>query len=95
MKKNEWRRLALLGMAAGVFAAGQTGVEAAFDEPSIDLEHALAKPKCKAHGGCGGLTASRDLRNENVDDEESLDGDEDEIYESPQGVEDEDDGYVV
>jgi hypothetical protein len=88
MKAKEWRRLALLGMAAGALAAGQSDLEAQLDENAIDLEHVLAKPSCKAHGGCGGLTASRDLRNENVDDEESLDGDEDEIDESPDGLDD-------
>ena len=93
MKRKELQRLALLGVAAGVMSMGQPTLEAVFDETIIDVEHCIAKPKCKAHGGCGGLTASRDLRNENVDDEESLDGDEDEIYESPQGVDDE--GYLV
>lgn len=93
MKRKELQRLALLGVAAGVLAAGQPGLEATFDESIVDVEQCIAKPKCKDHGGCGGLTASRDLRNEDVDDEESLDGDEDEIYESPDGVDD--DGYLV
>lgn len=93
MNKRELRHLAILGVAAGVLAAGQTNLEAVFDESVIDIEQCIAKPKCKAHGGCGGLTASRDLRNEYVDEEESLDGDEDEIYESPQG--DDDDGYLA
>lgn len=91
MNKKELCRLALLGMIAGSVAAGQTGLEAAYDASVIDMEHMIAKPKCKAHGGCGGLTASRNLRNEDVQDEESLDDDEDEADESAQ--DDSDDRY--
>lgn len=94
MKNKELQRLALLGIAAGVLATGQGGLEATCDGSVIDIEHCIAKPKCKAEGGCGGLTASRDLRNQDVDDEESLDGDEDEIDESPQGDDGDDDYFV-
>lgn len=61
MKKIEMKQLALLGIAAGVLTGTQATVEATENENSINLEHVIAKPKCKAHGGCGGLTASRDV----------------------------------
>jgi hypothetical protein len=97
MKKKELCRLALLGMIAGSVAAGQPGLEATFDENVIDMEHVIAKPKCKAHGGCGGLTASRSRNNEDVQNEESLDEDEDESDESHHDDSDDrhDDGHIV
>jgi hypothetical protein len=70
MKKIEMKKLALLGIAAGVLTGTQATIQAAENENSINLEHVIAKPKCKAHGGCGGLTASRDVP---PADEESLD----------------------
>lgn len=78
MKKNEMKRLALLGITAGVLMANQSGLEALENENSIDLEHMIAKPKCKAHGGCGGLTASRDLNSSLIQDDEELNSQDDE-----------------
>lgn len=76
MKKNELKRLALLGMAAGALMANQP-VQAS--ENGIDIEHMIAKPKCKAHGGCGGLTASRDLNNAAIQNDEELDGEDEDV----------------
>lgn len=59
MKNNEMKKLALLAITAGLLATTQAEIEATESERSIvDLEYVLAKPSCKAHGGCGGLTAS-------------------------------------
>lgn len=62
MKKKDFKRLAFLGMATGALVA-QSGVEAAENNCScINLDHVVAKPSCKAHGGCAGLTADRACR---------------------------------
>lgn len=73
MKKNELKKLALLGLSAGVLLGTQSGVQADESNP-IDLQYVLAKPSCKAHGGCGGLTASRDINN--TDKEEAEEAEE-------------------
>lgn len=79
MNKYELKRLALLGMTAGIFMTNPSETEAMEEEGvMIDLNYVLAKPKCKAHGGCGGLTASRDVNDSSVADEEEDDDDEDE-----------------
>lgn len=82
MNKEEMKKLALLGLAAGAIMSTLSAPEAFADENVIDLQYVIAKPKCKAHGGCGGLTASRDMNasmedNDEEDDEEEDDGDED------------------
>lgn len=88
MKKKEFSRLALLGMTSGLMAFGQTGLDA-----SIDVQNLLAKPACKSKGGCGGLTASRDLPEDSLaDEEDSVDEqdshDADEADEEKEGDED-------
>lgn len=75
MKKNEIRKLALLGMAAGVLMANQPEIEAIENDKSINMDYVLAKPSCKAHGGCGGLTASREVNDLHQDHEEAEDED--------------------
>lgn len=81
MNKNELKKLALLGMTAGALMNPLLDTQVQADEPVIDLQYVLAKPKCAAHGGCGGLTASRDLTNpvdDEVEDEEEEDEDTEE-----------------
>ena len=76
------RKLALLGITAGVLMANQPVIEASEEKSATGLEHMIAKPKCKAHGGCGGLTASRDQKTDeelDSEDEEINDTDEAEI----------------
>jgi hypothetical protein len=80
MNKYELKRLALLGMTAGIFMSNPVEIEAMQDDATIDLNYVLAKPKCKAHGGCGGLTASRDVNDASTADaEEEDDADGEEI----------------
>lgn len=74
MKNKELKKLALLGLAAGVLLS-TSGIQAEEEEYHIDLDYVLAKPSCKAHGGCGGLTASRDVYN-SVKDEEAEEADD-------------------
>ncbi|HEV8051712.1 MAG TPA: hypothetical protein VGP47_04390 [Parachlamydiaceae bacterium] len=62
MKKIELKKMALLGLATGVLLTTGSGIQAE-NFNTIDLDYVLAKPSCKAHGGCGGLTASRDVYN--------------------------------
>jgi hypothetical protein len=72
MKKTEIKRLAFLGMATGALMA-QTGIGAVESgHSSINLEYVLAKPSCKAHGGCGGLTADRDRNKTMYQDEDEI-----------------------
>lgn len=73
MKKNELRKLALLGLSAGVLLGTQ--VQADESNP-IDLQYVLAKPSCKAHGGCGGLTASRDINNGDKEEAEEAEAED-------------------
>lgn len=76
MKKKELKKLALLGLSAGILLAPEAGIQADESNP-INLEYVLAKPSCKAHGGCGGLTASRDVTGvEKEDAEEPEDADD-------------------
>lgn len=72
MKKNDFKRFALMGVATGVLLT-QSGVEAIENNNSpIDLDYVLAKPSCKAHGGCGGLTANRDKTNTTYQDDTDI-----------------------
>lgn len=60
MNTKEMRKLALLGIAAGVISMSNTAeLQATLDANIIDMDYVIAKPKCEAHGGCGGLTAYR------------------------------------
>lgn len=77
MKSKEMKRLALMGIAVGILAANQQGFEAA-EINSIDLDYVLAKPSCKAHGGCGGLTAYREVNNKDRQDQNKEDANSDE-----------------
>ena len=74
MKKKEMTRLALFGIATGVLMASQSGIEALENSHAINMDYVLAKPSCKAHGGCGGtLTATRDFDDkakQDLDDED-------------------------
>lgn len=70
MKKTKLKKLALLGLAAGVLFATETGIQADENTSHIDLDYVLAKPSCKAHGGCGGLTASRDIYKTDMEEAE-------------------------
>ena len=81
MKNKKMKQLILLGISAGIFMAEQQGLEAVDSNGSIDLNYVLAKPSCKAHGGCGGLTANRDVNNEvpNYDDENDEQDDLEEV----------------
>lgn len=87
MKRNEMRKLALLGMAAGLLAINQSGLEAAADENSINLDYVIAKPSCKAHGGCS-VTAMRDVNTDEAQDEEELEEEEDADEGSHEGKKD-------
>lgn len=78
MNKDEMKKLALLGLAAGALMGTLSSPEVMADENTIDLQYVLAKPKCKAHGGCGGLTASRELNSSAEDNDEDDDEDDDE-----------------
>lgn len=73
MKKKDLKRLAFLGIASGVLVTQPTGMEAIESHiRSINLDYVLAKPSCKAHGGCAGLTAERNRTNSTIyQDEES------------------------
>lgn len=72
MKKNHIKKLAFLGMATGALIA-QSGIEAAeSNNSSINLDYVLAKPSCKAHGGCGGLTADRDHKSTMYQDDDEI-----------------------
>src|SRR4051812_27805955 len=75
MKKNELKKLALLGLSAGVLLATESGVQADDSNP-INLEYVLAKPSCKAHGGCGGLTALRDIHTSDIDEAEEVEAED-------------------
>lgn len=78
MKKNEWKKLALLGIAAGALVSTQAeAVTETEAKDIIDFEYVLAKPACKGKGGCGGLTASRDLNNPVIHEDEELDNNDD------------------
>lgn len=72
MKKEDLKKLALLGLAAGVLLGSPSEIQAseADEDYHIDLDYVLAKPSCKAHGGCGGLTASRDVYNSDKEEAE-------------------------
>jgi len=85
MNKEEMKRLALFGLAAGALMTTLSGPEALADENTIDLQYVIAKPKCKAHGGCGGLTASRDLNSSSEDNDEEDDEDDEEDNEDKKG----------
>jgi hypothetical protein len=80
MKKEDLKKLALLGLAAGALFATESAIHADGDDDyHIDLDYVLAKPSCKAHGGCGGLTASRDIYNadkEEAEEAEAQDADD-------------------
>lgn len=72
MKKNDFKRFALMGVATGVLLT-QSGVEAIENNNApIDLDYVLAKPSCKAHGGCGGLTADSDRNNTTYQDDTEI-----------------------
>lgn len=86
MKKTELKKLALLGLAAGVLLTTESKVQADENTSCIDLDYVLAKPSCKAHGGCGGLTASRDIHNsdkEEMEEAEAEDGEEANVRKLP------------
>lgn len=72
MKKKELGKLALLGIVGGLMALGQSGTL----DASIDVQNLIAKPACKGKGGCGGLTAARDVHDEHADDEDDNDDDD-------------------
>lgn len=73
MKKKEISKLALLGLTAGILL-NTTSIEALETESNtINLDYVLAKPKCKAHGGCGGFTAERNVKHDQYEDEEEDD----------------------
>lgn len=76
MKENEMKKLAFLGMTAGLLLMNQPSAQALEDSHLINLDYVIAKPSCKAHGGCSGLTASRDRNEESGSLEEN---DEDEV----------------
>lgn len=95
MKAKQLRALALLGMTAGILGM-DVGLEAYQDEHRIDLNYVLAKPKCKAQGGCGGLIAERDsnrsLRDE-MDDDEEENGDDDRDFDEDDDDDDDKSNY--
>jgi len=74
MKKNDFRKLALLGIAGGIIAVGQPGIEAMQDGNSIDLQYLIAKPKCASHG-CAGVLGDKDTSetDEDLDDDSDSD----------------------
>ncbi|MEI8365725.1 MAG: hypothetical protein WCF65_04820 [Parachlamydiaceae bacterium] len=75
MKSLQMKNLALFGVAAGLFSVGSSGVEATQESNVINLDYVMAKPSCKAHGGCGGdLVATRDRGNV-VDSDAALNAD--------------------
>ena len=79
MKKCQLTKLALFGMASGLIAIGQPGLEAA-DDNSIDIQYLMAKPKCAAHG-CADLVAEREMseasEDQDMDDTSEAADDED------------------
>lgn len=76
MKRREFTRMALLGMASGLMAFGQ-GLEG-MESSSLDVQNLIARPACKGKGGCGGFTAERDVHDKASDDEEEEEEDENE-----------------
>lgn len=83
MKSKEMRKLALMGIAAGIISITPTDIEANQNGNTIDLDYVIAKPKCSAHGGCGGLTATREINPGAYDDadlDDVDDGESDEEF---------------
>jgi len=72
------KKLALMGIAAGIISTGTDTLEATQNGNFINLDNVIAKPSCKAHGGCGGTVASRDIESVNLDNEEDDDDDSEE-----------------
>lgn len=76
MKSKRMKNLAFLGIAAGLISLESVGAEANVDASKIDLDYVIAKPKCSAHGGCGGLTAYREITPGAYDDADLEDVDD-------------------
>lgn len=79
MKTKDMKKLALMGITAGLISMGSSEIQALDAEAiALDLDRVVSKAKCNEHGGCGGLTASRDVnvKKGTLDDEDELNEDE-------------------
>ncbi len=53
MKKKEFSKIALLGLASGLAMLSQNSLVGIEDHNSLNMEHLIAKATCKNLDGCG------------------------------------------
>jgi len=80
MKKIEFRKNILLGLAGGLLAMSQGGLQAVEDQHTVDSQSLLAKSHCKnSKHGCADIALRDSPESGHIDDVDGLEDIEDSL----------------